>query len=426
MRSKELFINATGNGSCGFGPEYCGENCTSGCNHKSECDPSHWGPPYANATNCPLNSFCPNTTVTPPSCDVSSNTTRGRVVGYYEGWNWQIPCGRMPPAEIPLGYYTHIIFAFSMIDNQSFSLSPMDSITSTLFGSPLAAGGMNNPGPTRKAFSTLAQSHLDQDLFFDSLVRFMQDNDSDGVDLDWEYPVAEDRGGAPEDLQNFVRIEPAGYYYMKGFNISGLEPHVDWFNVMTYDLHGDWDANITTVTNHAPAHTNLTEINDGLDLLWRNKIDPARVNMGLGFCGRTFTMEDPDCMAVNCPFKELGHAGGCTNTTGVLSISEINNVIHRRPVNITLDEKAAVKIATWDTDQWISYDDEATLKMKVDYANRHCLGGTMVWAVDFDDGTLSKALSASLGREISPVMPPYGAGNWSYGNETRRMSFKLE
>lgn len=59
----------------------------------------------------------------------------------------------------------------------------------------------------------------------------------------------------------------------------------------------------------------------------------------------------------------------------------------------TLDEKAAVKQLVFDNDQWVSYDDEETLKMKMDYANGKCLGGTMVWAVSTDssEGMAAKA-----------------------------------
>jgi chitinase len=66
-----------------------------------------------------------------------------------------------------------------------------------------------------------------------------------------------------------------------------MEPILDWFNVMTYDLHGTWDAGVKSIGNIVQAHTNLTEINLALQLLWRNNIDPAKVNMGLGFYGRS-------------------------------------------------------------------------------------------------------------------------------------------
>lgn len=51
-----------------------------------------------------------------------------------------------------------------------------------------------------------------------------------------------------------------------------MEPILDWFNVMTYDLHGTWDAGVKSIGNIVQAHTNLTEINLALQLLWRNNI----------------------------------------------------------------------------------------------------------------------------------------------------------
>jgi chitinase len=50
---------------------------------------------------------------------------------------------------------------------------------------------------------------------------------------------------------------------------------------------GVWDSNVTSIGSYAYAHTNLTEINSALELLWRNNINPQRVNLGLGFYGRS-------------------------------------------------------------------------------------------------------------------------------------------
>lgn len=52
-----------------------------------------------------------------------------------------------------------------------------------------------------------------------------------------------------------------------------------------------------------------------------------------------------------------------------------------------------VKQISWDGDQWMGYDDEETLALKLKYANNRCLGGTMIWSIDFDSG---------IGRFVSP------------------------
>jgi chitinase len=76
---------------------------------------------------------------------------------------------------------------------------------------------------------------------------------------------------------------------MQHFDIVSIDPIVDWFNIMTYDLHGTWDGTDKNIGKVALAHTNLTEIEQSLELLWRNNIDPTRVNMGLGFYGRSLS-----------------------------------------------------------------------------------------------------------------------------------------
>ncbi|KAK3313314.1 glycoside hydrolase superfamily [Apodospora peruviana] len=457
-------LDDAGNGVCGLGPNFCGEGCTSSCHYKSECDPG-WGAKWSNATDCPLNvccsafgfcgttaGFCGGAVTSSPECAISAGTSNKRTIGYYEGWNSQRDCGHMTPDEIPKGYYTHLFFSFSLINPKTFRLEPMDDITGTLYGSLsalkktqpelqvwLAIGGwaMNDPGAWRTTFSDLAADENAQDAFFESLVTFMARHNYDGVDIDWEYPVAEDRGGKPEDFDNFVNFMrrlrerlnatgtpkglsltlPASYWYLKGFDIVNLEPHIDFFNVMTYDIHGVWDKTISVLGPYAHAHTNLTEIEDALKLLWRNNINPERVNLGLGFYGRSFTMKDPGCMSAGCEFTEGGNGGACTGTAGVLSAHEISQII-AGGATMTLDPVAGVQIVTWDENQWVSWDDTTTLKMKVDYANQRCLGGVMVWAVDLDDGTLIKSL-AETGRATTiildkepDIIPCFGSDNW--------------
>ncbi|EAQ91623.1 hypothetical protein CHGG_03558 [Chaetomium globosum CBS 148.51] len=465
-------LDDEGNGVCGLGPKFCGDGCTSTCHYKSECDPG-WGMQWSNSSTCPLNvccseygfcgtapSFCNGEVVSAPQCDPGRNSSNGRTIGYYEGWNWQRPCGTMTPSKIPLGYYSHIFFSFSLINPTTFRLEPMDQKTGTLYPDVsdlkarqpglevwIAVGGwaMNDPGPYRTTFSDLAKSESAQDEFFESLVTFMMKYNYDGVDIDWEYPVADDRGGIEEDFENFVtflkRLRqrlaqigtpkgvsitlPASYWYLRGFDIVGLEPYVDFYNVMTYDIHGVWDSSVQSLGPYARAHTNLTEIEEALKLLWRNNINPERVNLGLGFYGRSFTMKDPGCMDAGCEFSEGGSGGECTGTPGVLSAHEITEII-KNGATVKLDSAAAAEIVTWDNDQWVSWDSTETLAMKVKYANERCLGGVMAWAIDLDDGTLIKSL-ADTGRQTFNYVSnlPWMTGcfgselpEWSFLNDT--------
>jgi chitinase len=74
-------------------------------------------------------------------------------------------------------------------------------------------------------------------------------------------------------------------------------------------------------------------------------------------------MKSSSCLSPGCPFKGGGKAGPCTNTSGILSATEIRKVV-AGGAKTTLDSAAAVKIITWDEDQWVSYDDGETMKMK--------------------------------------------------------------
>lgn len=178
---------------------------------------------------------------------------------------------------------------------------------------------------------------------------------------------------------------PASYWYLRWFNLQGMQKHIDFFNIMTYDIHGVWDASNKHTGPYVRPHTNITEIKLGLDLLWRNDVDPSRVNFGLGWYGRSFTLKDPSCNKPDCIFSYGGKPGECTNSAGTLSNSEIRRIITENNLSPTFDTEAAVKWISWDTDQWVSYDDGETIQMKIAEANKLCLGGVLIWAVDLDD-----------------------------------------
>jgi len=104
------------------------------------------------------------------------------------------------PEQIPIGVYTHINFAFAVIDPKTFKIAPSSPEDVNLYKrltllkkrDPnlkvyIAIGGwaFNDPGPTATTFSDLAASVPRQKAFMESVLSFMSTYGFDGLDLDW-------------------------------------------------------------------------------------------------------------------------------------------------------------------------------------------------------------------------------------------------
>ena len=123
---------------------------------------------------------------------------------------------------------------------------------------------------------------------------------------------------------------------------------------MTYDLHGVWDKPETPKKWVVPllnAHTNLTEIEDAMDLLWRNGINPDKVTLGMAFYGRAFTASSPSCLTPGRTFESGASAQLCSREVGIILNSELDQLISSRGLTPTFNKEAAVKLLTWDTNQ---------------------------------------------------------------------------
>ncbi|KAJ0418206.1 glycoside hydrolase superfamily [Aspergillus carlsbadensis] len=355
-------------GYCGHGPEFCApENCVSGCESKSECDPG-FGGKWSDSSKCPLNvccsdfgfcgttkEFCGDKTVTHPSCD-TAKATLDRVVRYYKAWASRRPCNAFWPEQIPLGVYTHINFAFAAIDPETFEVRPKTTqdlnllmrVTQLKTINPdlkvlIALGGwtFNDPGPTQTTFSDIAGSKANQQKFFKSLISFISTHNLDGPEDFKNFPTfisnlksALDSSGGRNKLSITL---PTSYWYLRHFNIVSLARH-------------------------------------------RNSIDSSKVVLGLAFYARVYTLKDPSCMKPGCIFASGGEQGDYSQEVGILLNSKIDQIVRSIKLRSTFYKDAAAQVLSWGN-QWLSYDNTKTLKLKADYTRGSCLGGVMVWAI---------------------------------------------
>ncbi|KAF2155198.1 glycoside hydrolase family 18 protein [Myriangium duriaei CBS 260.36] len=427
------------NGKCGFGPTYCGKgNCTSNCDALAMCgqysdlggtikcgmntccslygwcgtDEAHCGADERGNSNC-QKGFGSCQIYGAPSC--GGGSTNGRTVAYYQANNLiDRACNKITPSQIDTTGLTHLNFAFAKFDPKTFAIVPGNPMHVDLYREFTALNKKNNlktwiaiggfdfsdaKESTHTAWSNMTAFPETRAAFIKSLGDFMALYGFQGVDLDWEYPGTPERGGQRADTENLVSLVKEmrhaygstygisltlapDYWYLRWFNAIDMQSSVDFFGFMAYDLHGSWDSDVKTLTPTVRGQADIREIANDTLPLWFDKLDPAKINFGLAYYGRGYKLANPSCNTLDCPFAGPSAPGRCTNSIGVLSLREIEQVIQEKGIKPTLLPQAMMKQITWD-DQWIGYDDAETHKLKRAWADSRCFGGVMYWSIDF-------------------------------------------
>lgn len=146
----------------------------------------------------------------------------------------------------------------------------------------------------------------------------------DGIDIDWEHPGGSNDGerlpesdidqgcpiwGTPkEDTENFAALvkelrETLDETYGAGEKLVtacasastgwtlpnqdwvAAEPYLDFINIMTYDLAGDWDG----ITGHAAS---ITGVKGAMNYFMMKGIDTTKINIGSPMYGTGFMMNE--------------------------------------------------------------------------------------------------------------------------------------
>ncbi|MGJ4728223.1 glycosyl hydrolase family 18 protein [Luteimonas sp. SDU101] len=239
----------------------------------------------------------------------------------------------------------------------------------------------------------------------------------DGIDIDWEYPVACGLAcGRPEDNANFTAllaefrrqldlVRPgllltvavgAGIDKVRVTDPGQYHQYLDYINVMTYDFHGAWDSR----TNHhsalfaSPADpstgdTAFYNSDDAIQAFLDRGVPAAKLHLGIGFYGRGWT----GVAGANNGLYQSGSAAQGTYEAGI----EDFKVIRTRPGTIHTDPVAG---ASWkyDGSTFWSYDTPQMVGEKMQYVKARGLGGAFFWEFSGDDanGTLVNAIHDGL------------------------------
>lgn len=240
----------------------------------------------------------------------------------------------------------------------------------------------------------------------------------DGIDIDWEYPAVpghEHNIFRPEDTQNFTALlaefrrqldqvspdllltiaAPSGRAQVEKIEIDKIAQILSWINLMTYDMHGTWDA--AGPTNfHSPLYTSSTDPSEprSSDLVVQAftaaGVPACNLMLGVPFYGRGWT----GVMGANDGLYQP--AVGPAPATYEVGVEDYK-VLKALGYPGFLHQEAR---AYWlfDGETFWSCDDPASLGHKMAYVNRMGLGGVMVWELSGDtpEGELIAAIYDGL------------------------------
>ncbi|KAH7029919.1 glycoside hydrolase superfamily, partial [Microdochium trichocladiopsis] len=350
-------------------------------------------------------------------------------VGYFEGWNGERPCLNMDVDEIgsPI---THIHFAFGDISNDFVPSVGGDiqdqwqkflKITSQK--RIISFGGWafsNEPGTSHIIRQGVKPANRQR--LADNIIKFVVDNNLDGVDFDWEYPGAYDIDGSDmgtaEDGANYFRFltlvrnglpkdkslaiaAPASYWYLRHFMIAESARVLDYIVYMTYDFHGQWDVGNKWTSPGCDngdclrSHVNITETMDALAMITRAGVPASKVIVGITSYGRSFKMADPNCWGPTCKYlgtrdNSPAQKGKCTNTGGYLANAEIDDIKNGSvPFRELYDGGSDSDIMIYNGVEYVGYMSDRTKQRRVNLYKSLNFGGATDWAVDLagDIGT---------------------------------------
>lgn len=252
-------------------------------------------------------------------------------------------------------------------------------------------------------FSDAVLTDTSRKAFAASAVDLVRKYDLDGVDIDWEYPGKPGLEGniyRPEDNQNYTLMfrdlryaldsikQQTGKTYLLTTAVEGFssyldntemdkaQQYLDYINLMTYDFSD------TVATHHANLyHTNLYSTqryaDNAVNAFIRAGVPVSKLVMGLAFYGRMYNLDSTGKRGIGGKILTRGRGQGYSVIKD--SLINKNGFIKYR------DRKAkAAYLYNSSTRQFITYDDEWSVRKKCKYVLSKKMAGVMFWEYSSD------------------------------------------
>ncbi|HEY3572141.1 MAG TPA: glycoside hydrolase family 18 protein [Thermoanaerobaculia bacterium] len=400
-----------------------------------------------------------------------------KFVGDYS--EWSVYGHDYVPADIPADKLTHINYAFivpagpdangnyacAISDTWAAEQKPLDRLvpgTDTSKGEDLGTlnqlrklrswrlqngqvlplilivGGSSGSG----AFSGAAATDATRTAFANSCVGLMMNEAFDGLEIDWEFPASTETANVTALLQKLrgtldaqgtdprtgahyllTLAGPGDAYYLSRFDVAGIQPYLDWVDVMSYDFHGCWGG--TDHTGHnAPLYGSADDpdgatfsVSQGISDWISRGMPAAKILLGLPYYGKAFQaltdagpngsypgryagVDPAQNDGTTCAPGTWGNDGGLDYWDLAANYVNVNGYVHY------WDGQQGVPFLWKDLTRWVTYDDAQSLAGKATFARNQGLGGVFVWELSLESAPTQVPKTYPLTNAVAGSLNP--------------------
>lgn len=322
------------------------------------------------------------------------------IIAYLSDWE------QWDEEDIEAGKLTHINYAFAKVQDGivTASLKKIQLLNDIKRKNPHIKTVISIGGWGADGFSDAALTDESRKVFADSAIKFMIENNFDGIDIDWEYPCCDlaEIKARPEDKDNFTYLlklirekmddlekKEGKHYilsiavgaadeYLENIDVEVIHNYLDFINVMTYDMRGSF----TNTTGH---HANVLSpkfdadgisADSSIQKLIGRKVPNSKIVLGAAFYGRMWKEVEGGETGLN----QMAKTTGCE----MCSFSELTDkYINKNNFKRYWDEHSKAPYL-FDGNTFISYEDGESLKHKAYYTKDKKLAGIMFWEYSLD------------------------------------------
>lgn len=252
-------------------------------------------------------------------------------------------------------------------------------------------------------FSDAVLTDTARTAFAASSVDIVSKYDLDGVDIDWEYPGRPGYDGnvyRPEDKQNYtlmfrdirhdldslskitgkkyiVSTAAGGFKgYLDNTEMGKAAEYLDYINLMTYDFNDKVAVHHTNLYN-SKIYTGKDDADNAINAFAAAGVPVEKLVMGMAFYGRVYNLSPNAKRGIGDTILTRDRGRGYS----VLRDSLINQngyVRYRDRI------AKAPYLYNSEKRQFITYDDEWSIKKKCRYVLAKKMGGVMFWEYSSD------------------------------------------